>query len=325
MSDASQSKRPVVLVHRPTRHMPWNYDIERAIFAQRGVDLIVPADDAVSEASLRDADVVIAIGVMTGEDINAIRRPAGIVSYGVGMDAIDQRAAAARGIPILNCPTHNSEEVSDHALLMLLAGNKRLLDFANAAARGDWDIYLWPQFAQIHRMRGTTAGFVGMGRIGHKIARKIHGFGMRAIAYDPYISYTPDPWIDLVSLDRVLTKSNFIIVAASSTETSRGLLNEKALGKVQGLYGLVNVSRGAIVVESALRKALDEGRIGFAALDVRSPEPPDPENDLLTGLPNVLITQHVASASIEGDTEIHAEAAAQALSLLERAGLIAKA
>ena len=326
MTDGSQAKRPVVLIHQPIRTMPWSYDVERRILAARGVDLLVPEDDAQNVAALPEVDVVIACGdALTADQINLIRRPAGIVAYGVGMDAIDQRAAVARGIPLLNCPTHNSEEVSDHAVTLLLAGNKRLLDLATAAAKGNWDVYNWPQLGRIHRMRGNTVGFVGMGRIGHKIARKIHGFGMPAIAYDPYITYTLDPWIDLVPLDDVLTKSNFIIVAASLTDTSRGLLNEATLGRVHGLYGLVNISRGGIVVESALRKALDEGRIGFAALDVRSPEPPDPANDLLSGLPNVLLTQHVASSSIESNDDIHAEAAAQALALLQQAGRIASA
>ena len=82
-------------------------------------------------------------------------------------------------------------------------------------------------------MRGHTVGFVGMGRIGHKIARKLHGFGLRAIAYDPYVTYTPDPWIDLVSLDDVLTKSNFIICAAALTDTSRDLLNDEAVRQGQ--------------------------------------------------------------------------------------------
>ena len=325
MTDGIHATRPVVLIHGPITTMPWSYDIERRILAERGVDLVVPADPSESRTGLLRADVVIACDTLTADQINSIRHPAGIVSYGVGMDAIDQRAAAARGIPLLNCPTHNSEEVSDHAVTLLLSGNKRLLDLANAAAQGNWDIYNWPQLGKIHRMRGNTVGFVGMGRIGHKIARKLHGFGIRAIAYDPYVTYTPDPWIDLVPLDDVLTKSNFIIVAASLTETSRGLLDDAALGRVKGLYGLVNISRGGIIVESALRKALDEGRIGFAALDVRSPEPPDPANDLLTGLPNVLLSQHIAASSIESNTDIHAEAASQALILLAQKGLIASA
>jgi D-3-phosphoglycerate dehydrogenase len=305
--------------------MPWSYDVERQILAERGVDLVVPTDDAHNRAALPDADVLIASGPLTATEISSIRKPAGIVSYGVGMDQIDQRAAASRGIPLLNCPTHNAEEVSDHALTLLLAGNKRLLDLANAAAQGNWDVYNWPQLGQIHRMRGKTVGFVGMGNIGQRIARKTQGFGLRAIAYDPFIRSTNNPWIELVPLDDVLTKSNFIIVAASLTETSRGLLNDEALGKVHGLYGLVNISRGGIIVESALRRALDEGRIGFAALDVRSPEPPDPSNDLLTGLPNVLLSQHIAASSIESNEDIHAEAANQALVLLERAGLIGAA
>jgi D-3-phosphoglycerate dehydrogenase len=317
--------RPTVLIHKPIKSIPWSYDVERKIFAERGIDMVEPADDAADKAALPDADVVIACDTLTGDEINSIRHPVGIVAYSVGMDYIDQRAAAARDIQIWNCPTHNSEEVSDHAVTLLLAGNKRLLDLANAAAEGNWDIYNWPQLRQIHRMRGHTVGFVGIGKIGHKIARKLHGFGLRAIAYDPYVTSTYDPWIDLVSLDDVLTKANFIICAASLTETSRNLLNDEAFGKVKGVYGFVNISRGGIVVESALKKALDEGRIGFAALDVRSPEPPDPNNDLLTGMPNVLLTQHIAASSIESLEDIHTEAASQAIALLERAGRLAQA
>jgi len=317
--------RPKVLIHEPIKSIPWSYEVERGIFAGRGVDIVIPEDAAANEAALASADVVIACDTLTGDQINKIAKPAGIVAYSVGMDYIDQKTAAARGIPIWNCPTHNSEEVSDHAVTLLLAGNKRLLDLANAAAQGNWDIYTSPQLRKIHRMRGHTVGFVGIGKIGHKIARKLHGFGLKAIAYDPYVTSTYDPWIDLVSLDDVLTKSNFIICAASLTETSRGLLNDEAFGKVNGLYGFVNISRGGIVVESALKKALDEGRIGFAALDVRSPEPPDPSNDLLTGMPNVLLTQHIAASSIESLEDIHKEAAQQALTLLEQAGRLARA
>lgn len=317
-----QGDRPIVLVHRPIRSIPWDYSVEREIFESRGVTFIEADDDTHSRSVLPDADVVIACDTLTGDEINLMRHPVGIVAYSVGMDYIDKRAADARGIPIWNCPTHNSEEVSDHGVAMLLAGNKRIVEFANEAAQGNWDVYNRPNLRKIHRMRGNTVGFVGIGRIGHKIARKLHGFGLRVIAYDPFVTSTYDPWIDLVSLDDVLTKSNFIMVAASLTESSRNLLDEEQLGKVNGLYGLVNISRGGIIVETALRKALDEGRIGFAALDVRSPEPPDPNNDVLTGHPSVILTQHIAASSIESLQDIHPEAAQQALTLLEQAGRI---
>lgn len=317
--------RPIVLIHAPIRSIPWDYSVEREILAARDVHLVEAEDDAHALAVLPDAAVVIACDTLTGDQINLMRNPAGIVAYSVGMDYIDQATAAARKIPILNCPTHNSEEVSDHGVAMLLAGNKRLVEFANEAATGNWDVYTRPSLRKIHRMRGNTVGFVGIGKIGHKIARKLHGFGLRVIAYDPYVTSTYDPWIDLVSLDDVLTKSNFIMVAASLTETSRNLLDDKALGKVNGVYGIVNISRGGIIVESALRKALDEGRIGFAALDVRQSEPPDPANDPLTGHPSVTLTQHIAASSIESLQDIHPEAAQQALTLLEQAGRLKRA
>src|SRR3954454_23058981 len=232
--------RPKVLIHRPIRSMPWSYDVERRLLDEAGAEMVEPADDAADTAALADAEVIIACDALTGDEISAMKRPIGIVAYSVGMDYIDQKVAASRGIAVWNCPTHNSEEVSDHAVTLLLAANKRLLDLANAAAQGNWDIYTWPHLRQIHRMRGHTVGFVGMGKIGHKIARKLHGFGLREIAYDPYVTSTHDPWIDLVSLDEVLTKSNFIICAASLTETSRNLLNDEAFAKVNGVYGFVN-------------------------------------------------------------------------------------
>jgi D-3-phosphoglycerate dehydrogenase len=320
MTSATRSG-PIVVIHRPIQGQDWSYEIERQMLEARGVHLVVAEDAAHARAVLPDADVLFACDVVTADEINLMRHPVGILSYGVGIDQIDANAAAARGIPIRNCPTHNSEEVSDHAVLLLLAGNKRLLDFANAAAEGNWGVHGWPQMrGQIHRMRGHTVGMIGIGRIGQKIARKVHGFGLKVIAYDPFVRVLPDPWADLASLDDVLTRSDFIIVAASLTDTSRGLLNHEQLAKVKQCHVFVNVSRGGIVVESALFAALKEGRIGFAALDVRSPEPPDPADDLLTGLPNVLLTQHIASVSDESSADIHAEAANQILGLLELAG-----
>ncbi len=312
---------PIVVVHRPIEGQDWSYEIERQILAARGVHLVVAEDYAHARATCRTRTSLFACDTVTADEINLMRHPVGIMCYSVGMDYVDAKAAAARGIPIWNCPNHNSEEVSDHAVTLLLAGNKRLLDFANAAAEGNWDVYGWPLMrGRIHRMRGHTVGMVGIGRIGHKIARKLHGFGLKVIAYDPFVRVTPDPWVDLVSLDDVLTKGDFIIVAASLTETSRNLLNAEQFAKVRQCYVFVNVSRGGIVVESALLEALKEGRIGFAALDVRSPEPPDPKNDLLTGLPNVLLTQHIAATSDESLADLHIEAANQVLGLLEQAG-----
>ena len=254
-----QTEAPLVVIPKPIRTQGWSYEVEARLLGERGVRLIVPRDDAEAAAALPDADILFACDTVTAADIESMKHPAGILAYSVGMDYIDAKAAAARGIPIWNCPTHNSEEVSDHAVTLLLAANRRVLDFANAAAKGEWDVYEWPQMRVVHRMRGSTIGMVGIGRIGQKIARKLHGFGVRIIAYDPYIKVLPDPWAELASLDDVMTKSDFIIVAAALTDTSRGLLNDEVLGKIKRCYVLVNVSRGGIIVESALAEGPQGG------------------------------------------------------------------
>ena len=218
---------PLVVIPKPIRTQGWKYDVERRLLAARGVRLIVPKDDAEAAKALPDADILFACDTVTAADIESMKHPVGILAYSVGMDYIDAKAAAKRGIPIWNCPTHNSEEVSDHAVTLLLAANKRLIDFANAAAKGNWDIYETPQMRQVHRIRGKTVGMVGIGRIGQKIARKLHGFGVTIIAYDPYLTVLPDPWAELASLDDVMTKSDFIIVAAALTDTSRNLLERQ--------------------------------------------------------------------------------------------------
>ena len=122
------------------------------------------------------------------------------------------------------------------------------------------------------------------------------GFKPTIIAYDPYISASRFPEVELVSLDELCARADIIVSCAALTETSRGIINAEMLAKTKPGVLIVNVSRGGIVVEQALRDALESGHVAYAALDVRSPEPPDPSNDLLTSHPNVTLTQHIAAA-----------------------------
>jgi D-3-phosphoglycerate dehydrogenase len=313
---------PTALIVGPIRSQPWSYDVERDILAARGVRLVIPADDAETAAALPTADVILACAAVTAAHIDAAPNLAGILSYSVGMDGIDAAAAKRRGIPVWNCPTHSSDEVSDHAVALLLASTRRLFEFGTAAAAGDWKVYQWPQVRQMHRLRDSTLGIIGLGRIGSKVARKVHGFGVRVIASDPYVRYTPDPWVSFVSLDELLGTSDFIVLTASMTATSRNLLNAATLAKVRQCHAFINVARGAMVDEDALIAALDDGRIEYAALDVRAVEPPDPATDRLRGRANVLLTQHTAALSAESLRDVHTEAALQLLDLLELAGRI---
>jgi D-3-phosphoglycerate dehydrogenase len=241
------------------------------------------------------------------------------------MDYVDAKAAAAAGIPIWNCPTSNNEEVSDHAILLILAAQRRLMTFAPAAARGEWDVYGWPELGQIHRMRNRTVGIIGLGRIGHLVAQKLHGFRSTVIAYDPYIAGTRDPEVTLVELDELCARADIVVSCASLTDTSRGLVNREVIAKMKRGVLIVNVSRGPVVVEAALVEALDSGHVAYAGLDVRSPEPPVPASDRLTGRGDVVLTQHIAASSMESVAGLHVEAAEQILRMLEGAGRLAAA
>ena len=312
---------PLVVIPEPIRSMGWSYDVERSILEPLGVRLLVPETPEAAAAALPEADVVFTSSRLTKEDIDRLGdRCAGILCYSVGMDYVDAAAATARGIPVWNCPTSNNEEVSDHAMLLILAAQRRLMPLAVAAAAGDWDIYEWPLLGEIHRIRSRTVGIIGLGRIGHLVAQKLHGFRPTVIAYDPFIEGTRDPEVELVSLDALAARADIVVSCAALTETSRGLINADFLAKTKPGVLIVNVSRGGVVDEDALVAALDRGHVAYAGLDVRSPEPPVPATDRITGRADVVLTQHIAASSTESVAGLHVEAAEQIVKLLREAG-----
>lgn len=311
---------PVVVIPAPIDIMDWNYDVERSILEPLGIRLVVPASADEARLAMPDADVIFASSAITADDIATLRDCVGILCYSVGMDYVDAKAAAVRGIPVWNCPTSNNEEVSDHTVLLILAAQRRLLPFALAAGRGEWDVYGSPQLNEIHRIATRTIGIIGLGRIGHLVARKLHGFRPTVIACDPFISGTPDPDVELVTLDELCARADIVVSCAALTDTSRSLIDATTIAKMQPGVIVVNVSRGGVVVEDALADALESGHVAYAALDVRSPEPPDPAHDRITHLPNVLLTQHIAASSVESIAGLHVEAANQIIAMLRQAG-----
>ena len=184
-------------------------------------------------------------------------------------------------------------------------------------------MYEWPLLGEIHRLRSRTVGIIGLGRIGHLTARKLHGFRPTVIAHDPFIDGTDDPDVELVSLDELAARSDIVVSCAALTDTSRGIIGRDFLAKTRPGVIIVNVSRGGIVDEEALADALDAGHVAYAALDVRSPEPPDPARDRLTSRPDVLLTQHIAASSVESIAGLHVEAAEQIIRILREAGRLA--
>ena len=314
--------RPRVVVFDP---IPggWSFDVDAAVLGERGVELFVPPDEPAAEEAIRTADAVIVTGVrrLDAARIERLERCAGILCYSIGMDKVDGPTASAAGIPVRNVPDYCTDEVSDHAMTLLLAAQRRLLPIANAAAAGEWPLRDRTQLATIRRLRGQTLGIAGAGRTGRLVARKARGFGFRTIAHDPFVTDPGDPDLELVTLEALLRRADAIVICAALTPGAPPLISRDALAQVRSGLILVNVARGGHVDEDALAAALQDGRVAVAALDVRADEPPT-NPDPLGGLPNVIQTPHVAASSREAADDLHRLAAQNVLGLLEDAGRI---
>ena len=316
------SGRPLVLIADPIQRVEWKYETERNLLAAHEVDIHVASDEPDARRVAPDADIVVVTNRMLDESwITTLKRCVGIVCYSVGMDRVDVEAAAAAKIPVTNVPDYCTEEVSDHALTLLLALERHLVPLLQQGREGVW--FDQTHMLPIRRLRGQTLGILGAGRIGRAMAAKAQGFGFHTIAYDPFVTTTDAPGLKLVSLGTLIAESDAVVVCAKLDDASHNFVNAKFLaGMRQGAF-LVNVSRGPLVDEDALAEALRSGHLGGAALDVRAKEPPALA-DPLQGLPNLLLTPHAAAASREAWEDLHRGAAMAALALLTHAGRIAR-
>lgn len=253
---------------------------------------------------LRDADGAM-IGVLPltdAEVLEACPRLKVVSRAGVGVDSIDLPAATRLGILACNTPGVNTTEVADHAMALLLALTRRVREFDAEVKAGRWSTHtqeVRALGAGLRRIAGSTVGIVGLGAIGRAFATRIRGFGpFRVIASDPYVPQTAADLygVELVSLEELLTVSDFITVHTPATEETRHLFSGEAFERMKPSAMLINCARGPIVDAEALHVALTSGQIAAAALDVTESEPIDAEDPLL-GLDNLIITPHVAGGS----------------------------
>ena len=229
-----------------------------------------------------------------------------ISRWGVGCDSIDVAAATRAGIVIAYTPGLLNEAVADYAMALLFAVARRVHEGYASLRAGMWA----PTWG--HDIAGKTLGLVGCGRIGQAVARRANGFGMRLLAFDP----APHPeaeklGVRFTTLDEVLAEADFVSLHAALTPATRGLIGEVQLRSMKGSAYLINTSRGAIVDEAALVRALHEGWIAGAALDAFVTEPLPATHPLVTA-PNVLITPHQASFGTDTGARV-SEAAARAI------------
>jgi len=250
---------------------------------------------------------------MTRQVINSLVKCKLIVSYGIGYDHIDVDAATDNDIIVVNIPDFCIEEVSNHTIALLLTCAKKLVFMNNSTKSGHWNECKQAQ-APMGSIYGQILGIIGCGIIGRLVAKKAQCFDLKVLGYDPYLSKAAalECGIILVSLTELLRDADYISIHTLSNQETRHLIGEKELRQMKSSAFLINTSRGSIIDEVALIKALEENRIAGAGLDVFEQEPIDPNNPLLK-MKNAVVTPHSAyysdNALIRLRTSVGKEAA----------------
>jgi D-3-phosphoglycerate dehydrogenase len=280
------------------------YDYEMEDLA--GVDAEIvegPTDEDGFIKFAQDADVIYAKGMkFTKKVVDGLpARCRAIVLGSVGVDSVDVLAATARGIPVTNCPDTFIEEVADHAMTLLLSSFRRVIEQDRMVREGRWREGR-PALLKIPRLMGQTLGFIAFGHVARAVAMRAKGFGLRLMAYDPFIEELVMPQYGVLpaTLEEVLTQSDFVSMHAPATPEAEGMLMEKHFRMMKKTAIFINTGRGPTVQESGLIKALQEGWIAHAGLDVLEIEPPGNNNPIL-GMANVTLSAHTASASARFD------------------------
>jgi phosphoglycerate dehydrogenase-like enzyme len=319
-SQFEHPSHPQVLFFDPINWVQdWSYDVERELLEPFDVQLLIPEDRGERDRMLASADVVVvsSIDQLTASHVELLDRCVGILCYSAGMDAVDVAAAERSGIPVTNIRA-GTTDVADHAMALLLAAWRRLPTMIEEVRAGRWELDDHPEFREIPRLDGRTLGILGAGAIGRAVASRARAFGMQTVAtYRRPEAANPD--LPHVPLDRLVAESHALVLTASLNASTSGLIDRELLSTARRGLILVNVGRGGLIVERDLAMAMDEGIVAAAALDVRDPEPPNPDDDPLTGRDNVIVTPHSAGVSAEAISSLH-PLAAQAIEQLLRDG-----
>lgn len=295
-----------------------NLNQEKAVFAAMP-ELTLEAHHCKEEDSLcqlvRDADaVIVQFAPITSKVIEAMGRCKLIVRYAIGVDNIDLNAATAKGIYVANVPDYGIDEVSNHAIALLMALSKKLIPLSASVKAGKWD---YTVTKPLYRMHGATLGLIGFGRIPMLVARKMAGFGLRTLCYDPYVDQQIcDRYgVEKVSLEQLLRMSDYVSVHCPLTESTRHMLSTREFTWMKPTSLLINTARGAVVDEAALVEALQDGLIGGAGLDVLENEPISMDSPLLR-MNNVIVTPHNAWYSEDAVTTLQRMVAEEVVRVL---------
>ena len=278
-----------------------------------------PLEDLLTDIADADGLIVRSATKVTRQLIDAAPRLRIVGRAGTGVDNVDLGAADERGILVVNAPGANSISVAEHALALMLALSRSVAVADAQMKQGRWE----KKSFQGAELRGKTLGIVGLGRIGREVARRAQAFEMTIIAHDPFISaqLAQDLDVELLSLDELCSRADFITLHIPSTADTTQLLDRERLSRCKPGVRIVNTARGDLIDEAALADAITSNHVAGAALDVFQVEPPD---TTLAGLPQVVATPHIAASTKEAQELVGVETASCVRDFL-RSGVVRNA
>jgi len=293
-----------------------NLDPAREVLSSIGAEIQLapePTADAIMTLA-KDADgVLVTYAKITADMIRQMTKCRIISRFGIGVDNVDIPVATEKGIVVTKVPDYCIDEVSDHAMALLLSAVRKIPMGTEQVHSGIWKM---PNFVPIHRLRGSVLGLAGFGRIPQLVAPKAQAFGMKVIAFDPYLpkDVFTKAGVEQVDFPTLLKRSDYISVHSPLTPETKGLFNADAFKQMKKGSYIVNTARGPVIDEVALAEAIDSGHIAGAGLDVMTTEPP--VSSPLIGKKNVIITPHTSFYSDESLVELQTKAAQEVANVL---------
>ncbi|WMM24365.1 C-terminal binding protein [Tissierella sp. MB52-C2] len=255
--------------------------------------------------NLQDVDAVIsAYEPFTAKVMDALPKLKIISQAAIGFNSVDIKAAAERGIAVLNNPSYCTPEVADHTMALILTLDRRIKEFdKNVQEDKEWRYDLCKD---VTRLSEQTLGLFGFGNIAREVAKRANAFGMKIIASDPYMNMelAKQLNVEVVTMEELMERSDIISIHAPLTDETKGYFTMEKYNMMKKKPLIINAGRGAIINEDCLAKALDEGLVRGAGLDVLEEEDPDLRQSKLVGRNNVIITPHVAYYSQTSQYEI---------------------
>jgi D-3-phosphoglycerate dehydrogenase len=282
-----------------------------------GVEFIAvqcKTEDEVIEAAKEADGLINQYAPITRKVIESLPNLKVISRYGVGVNTIDVDAATEHGVMVGNVTDYCMDEVSDHAFALLMGCARKVVLLNQAVKKGNWD---FKESVPIYRLRGRVLGLIGLGRIPQSLATKAQAFGMKVVAFDPFVPklVAEGLQVELLELNELCAQADFISVHAPLIESTEGMIGEEQFKAMKKEAFIINTARGPIIDEQALIIALQQGEIAGAGLDVIEEEPIRKDNPLLK-MDNVILNPHVAWYSEEAQLELKRKTAQNVVDVL---------